>query len=379
MCFLEESGKPAKRDKIRYAVVGLGHIAQTAMLPAFANARKNSRLAALVSGDQKKLEALGKKYKIDHLYSYDQYDECLRSGQIDAVYIALPNDMHAEYTIRAARAGIHVLCEKPMAVTPDECREMIRAARESNVKLMVAYRLHLEDANLRAIELAQSGKLGELRLFNSVFSFQVGSPGNIRVIPERGGGTLFDIGVYCINAARSLFQDEPYEVTAFSANNGEERFRGVDEMTGAVLRFPRDRLATFITSFGASSVSTYRVVGTRGDLRLEPAYDYQEGLVHHLTLNGKTKQKQFKHRDQFAAELIYFSDCIRTGQDPEPSGEEGWADVRVIDALYQSALSGRPVRLDPFERQERPTISQKVPTRRPAKPRKVVHVEEPTQ
>ncbi len=379
MCFREEDLKTSRKDraKIRYAMVGLGHIVQTAVLPAFVNARRNSTLTALVSSDPLKLKKLGRKYKIEHLYSYEQYEECLHSGEIDAVYIGLPNDLHADYAIRAARAGIHVLCEKPMAVTSDECRQMIQAARESNVKLMVAYRLHFEPANLHAVEVVQSGKIGEPRLFNSVFSYQVSDPDNIRLRRERGGGTVYDIGVYCINAARYLFQDEPYEVFAFSANSGDERFRDVDEMTGAILRFPRERLATFTTSFGAASVSSYRILGTKGDLRVEPAYDYTEPLVHHLTVNQKTREKKFKLRDQFAAELVYFSDCILNGKEPEPSGEEGWADVRVVEAIHRSSQTGQPVRLEPFGRQERPTVEQKVKTRRPASPRKVVNVESP--
>src|SRR4051812_18880926 len=130
---------------VRYAVVGMGHIAQVAVLPAFAHARRNSRLVALVSDDRAKLAALARKYQIDRTYSYDQYEECL--SQVDAVYIALPNSMHAEYTVRAARAGVHVLCEKPMAVTARECRRMIEACRTRRVKLMIAYRLHFEEIN----------------------------------------------------------------------------------------------------------------------------------------------------------------------------------------------------------------------------------------
>src|SRR4051812_34772421 len=145
------------RRQIRYAVVGLGHIAQVAVLPAFANARRNSRLAALVSGDPEKLAALSEKYGVKELCSYQQYDELMRSGKVDAVYLCLPNSLHCEYAVRAARAGVHVLCEKPMAVTEEECERMARAAREGGkdgaVKLMVAYRLHFERANLEAAEI----------------------------------------------------------------------------------------------------------------------------------------------------------------------------------------------------------------------------------
>ena len=153
------------QKKIRYAVVGLGHIAQIAVLPAFKHARRNSELTALVSGDAKKLEVLAKKYRIRHSASYDQYDDLLRSGEIDAVYIALPNSLHAEYSIRAANAGIHVLCEKPMAVTAKECAAMIRAARKHHIKLMIAYRLHFEEANLQAIAHSQVGENRRAALF----------------------------------------------------------------------------------------------------------------------------------------------------------------------------------------------------------------------
>src|SRR4030095_159091 len=263
--------KPARRNsspgkpKIRYAVVGLGYIAQIAVLPAFAKA-KNSRLVALVSDDPEKLKKLSRKYDVPLTYSYDQYDECLRSGEVDAVYIALPNSMHRDYTVAACRAGIHVLCEKPMAVTESECEDMISAADENDVKLMIAYRLHFEEANLKAVELAQSGKLGEVRAFNSVFTIQV-KEGDIRLKKDLGGGTLYDIGIYCKNAAQYIFQAEPIEVAAFDANNGEPRFEEVDEMTGAILRFPDERLATFTCSFGAADVSSYRIVGTKGSLR----------------------------------------------------------------------------------------------------------------
>ena len=205
------------QKKIRYAAVGLGHIAQVAVLPAFAHAG-NSELAALVSDDPEKLQKLGRRYKVKGRFSYDQFEEGLRSEAIDAVYIALPNHLHRPYAERAARAGVHVLCEKPMAVTEEDCLSMIRVAEEYGVKLMVGYRLHFEEANLKAIDLVQGGKLGDARLFNSVFTMQV-KEGDIRLSPrELGGGTLYDIGIYCINAARNLYGAEPMEVIAFSAN-----------------------------------------------------------------------------------------------------------------------------------------------------------------
>jgi predicted dehydrogenase len=345
------------RRQIRYAVVGLGHIAQVAMLPAFGNARRNSVLAALVSSDSAKRKQLSEKYGIAKTYSYDEYDDCLRSG-IDAVYIALPNHLHCDYAVRAARAGVHVLCEKPLALTEEDCGRMGAAAREAGVKLMTAYRLHFERANLEAAEVARSGRLGEPRLFTSTFCTPV-EPGNVRVRRDTGGGVLWDIGIYCINAARSLFRAEPVEVQASVAGHIDE----VEESASAVLRFADDRVAAFTASFGAAKVSEYRLAGDKGDLAVEPAYEYAQALRHRLTLGGETRERRFARRDQFAPELLYFSDCILQNRQPEPGADEGLADVRVIRALYRSAETGRPVELPPFEKRERPSLEQEI--RRP--------------
>src|SRR3954464_1803381 len=365
-------------EKVRYAVVGLGHIAQVAVLPAFAHAG-NSELAALVSSDSEKLEKLGRKYKIKDTFSYEQYDECLQSGIVDAVYIALPNHLHRSYTERAARAGVHVLCEKPMGVTEEDCLSMIRTAEENAVKLMVAYRLHFEEANLTAIDLVQSGKLGDPRLFDSVFTMTV-KDGDIRLNPrELGGGTLYDIGIYCINAVRNLYGAEPMEVVAFSSNNGDARFQECEEMTSAILRFPgRERLASFTCSFGAADVSSYRVVGTEGEIAMDPAYEYAGELVQRVTINGKKRERRFPKRDQFAPELVSFSECILTGSSPEPSGWEGLADVRVIRALYRSADTGRPVTLEPFDKEDRPSLDQEI-RRPPAKKPELVNTGAPSE
>ena len=358
------------KRQIRYAVVGLGHIAQVAVLPAFGNARRNSKLVALVSGDPVKREQLGKKYGVEKTYAYGQYDECLKS--VDAVYIATPNSTHCEYAVRAAKAGVHVLVEKPMAVTEEECERMTRAAREAGVKLMVAYRLHFERANLEAGEIARSGRIGEPRLFNSTFCTPV-VPGNIRVRRDVGGGVLYDIGIYCINAARALFRDEPTEVQATTCGILDE----VEESVSAILRFPNERVAAFTASFGAAKVSEYRLAGTKGDLALEPAYDYARPLKHRLTLDGEARERRFAKRDQFAPELLYFSDCVLQNGTPEPGGDEGLADVRIIRALYRSAESGRPVSLPPFAKRERPSLEQEI-RRPPVEKPEVIHAAAPS-
>lgn len=349
-----------RKTPIRYAIVGLGHIAQVAVLPAFAHARRNSRLTALVSDDATKRRLLAKRYRVPAVFSYAEYEKCLE--QVDAVYIALPNHLHAEYTIRAARAGVHVLCEKPMAVTAGECRRMIDACRRNRVKLMVAYRLHFEEINLKAVDLVRRGRIGEPKFFNSSFAMTVRA-NDIRTKKDMGGGTLYDIGVYCINAARYLFRAEPTEVVAITVNSGTARLREIDESTGALMRFGGERVAAFVTSFNSSDVASYRIVGTKGQLVVDPAYEYAEGLSYELTVNGRTTRKRLGKRDQFAPELLYFSDCIQRNREPEPSGDEGLQDVRVVEALYRSARTGKAVRLPPLGRTKRPTGRQRI--RRP--------------
>jgi glucose-fructose oxidoreductase len=352
------------KSVVRYAVIGLGHIAQAAVLPAFEHARGNSELAALVSGSARKRRELGKRYGVERVCGYEELDELFASGEIDAVYIAVPNDQHKEYALRAARAGLHVLCEKPMAVSARDCEQMIRATRQANVKLMIAYRLHFERANLEAGQLARSGKLGDLRFFSSDFSMQV-SDDNIRLRPApQGGGPLYDIGIYCINAARYCLGEDPIEVWATATRSGDRRFRYVDETVAAVMRFKDERLATFTCSSGAADRSTYTIVGTRGSLTVDPAYEYAMGLGYELKIGERERNKRLAKSDQFAPELLHFSACILEDRDPEPSGAEGLTDIRIIEGMLRSIATGRWVSLRMPQRKRRPTLRQEI--RRPA-------------
>jgi len=365
------------KRKVRYAVVGLGYISQVAVLPAFAHARENSELVALVSGDAEKLETLSEKYKVPHTCRYERYEDCLSSGEIDAVYLGLPNNLHRQYAEAAAKAGVHVLCEKPMAKDEQECEAMIQAAAQQNVKLMIAYRLHFEAGNLAAVAAVREGKIGEPRIFRSAFSQQVTS-GNMRLASEEGGGPIYDLGVYCINAARYLFESEPYEVFAYNATGKDQRFEEVPEMTAAVMRFPGDRLAAFQCSFGAADRSSYEVIGTKGVLKMDPAYEMVEDLRSEITVEGRTRISTFKKRDQFGPELLYFSDCILQDKNPEPDGREGLADVRVITAILESARTGKPVSLTPIEKRQGPTIEQEM-RRPPVEKPKLIHAESPSR
>lgn len=366
----------ARPARLRIAVIGQGHFAQAAVLPAIQQL-EDVELAALVSSSDHKLEELGARYGVKTLAHYDELDQLLAGGQIDAVYIAVPNDTHAEMVLVAARHGVHVLCEKPMAPTEAECMAMIRACEQRRVKLMVAYRLHFQSANLVAIEIARGGELGDLRVFSSTFSMQV-REGNTRVQPRRGAGPLYDIGVYCINAARYLFRAEPLEVIGMRLSGRDPRFTSVDEAYAVTLRFPHERVAQFTCSFGAADHARYELIGTEGVLSLDEAYNYSGEM--HMSVQGKhgVKKRTFEGRDQIAAEIEYFARCIREDIDPEPSGWEGLADIRILAAIQQSTTFGRAVPIDPVLRPRRPCLGQEIKIEEhPVPP--LVDVQQPTK
>lgn len=366
----------SRRDPIRFAVIGQGHFAQTSILPAFENAR-GCELTALFSDDVTKLRALRKQYDVEYALPYDQLAEFLESGAVDAVYVAVPNDLHALFTERAAGAGVHVLCEKPIAANSAQAARMIAACARGGVKLMIAYRLHFEPANLAAMEIVRGGEIGEARFLSTVFSQQV-TPANTRTQGEHAGGPLRDVGVYCVNAARYLFRDEPTEAVALGARKrNDARFREIDEQLAALLRFPGERLAQLTCSFGAYGHSEVRVVGTKGTVALSPAFNMRD-LVLEVEVNGKTRSKTFKRRDQVGPELEELAACIRADRDPEPSGREGLADLRVIEAIEASARSGRRVPIERVFPERRPTAGQA--RRRPPHGRvATVNVQPPSQ
>jgi predicted dehydrogenase len=348
----------ATKSKVRFAVVGLGHFAQTAILPAFENTSRAVELAAMVTGDPEKEAKLSRKYKVPAVH-YDEYDSLCSSGDIDAVYIALPNSHHREFTERAARAGVHVLCEKPLAYSVEDAERIIAACEAADVRLMTAYRLHFEEGNLQSIKAVQEEEIGEARLFVSVHTMQV-DPVNIRVDLSLGGGPVEDIGIYCINAARYLFQSEPLEVTAFAVHGSDPRFQEVPEAVSVILRFPGDRLATFTCGFGAAKVSEYRVFGTEGVLKMDPAYTWHGDITQTITIEKKERTKTFKHRDQVAAEIDYFAKCIIEETEPEPSGKEGLIDVKIIDAIRTAYKNGRSIRIEGLPTDRRPKPSQSI-------------------
>lgn len=362
-------------EKVRYAVVGLGWIAQTSVLPAFKNAKSHSELVALISSDTRKLEELGDEYGVKGRYSYEDFERCLELESVDAVYIALPNHLHLEFTERAARAGVHVLCEKPMALSTEQCQAMIDVCEQNQVKLMVAYRLHFEEANLRSIEMIKEGAVGQPRFLQATFSMQA-AEGNYRLDAARGGGPCLDLGVYCINAARYLFGEEPIEVQAMASHYGE-RFDQVEEMATVTMRFPEEKHASFTCSFGAADVARWLVVGTKGSLELDAAFELKEQMTQTLRQGETVKESSFEKRDQFGPELVYFSECILEDREPEPSGSEGKADLAVLEAISRSLVSGRKEPVNKVDVGQRPTLDQEI-FRPPVGKAKLVHTQQPS-
>lgn len=357
-----EEGAPRK---VRYAVIGAGHIAQTAVLPAFAGASDSSELVALVSGDADKRRGLAQRHAIDHTGGYDELEWVIERARADAVYVCTPNHLHREHTERAARAGAHVLCETPLAPTAADCEAMITCCRRAGVQLMVAYRLHFADAYLRALDVIHGGHIGKPKIVSSLHTLAV-RHGDIRTRRDVAGGALCALGVYAINVARHVFGDEPVRVMATSTR-GDSRFGGVDATTTALLIFEDERIAAFSASLESAETSCFRVVGDRGDLRVEPAYSHTEPLRHVLTVGERQSERVCPVRDQFAAEISAFSRAIRCSADVEPSGEEGLADVRVLDALVESARSGHAIDLPPHVARRRPPQSHEVQIIRPGR------------
>jgi predicted dehydrogenase len=330
--------------QIGYAVVGLGDLAQRGVLPAFANATDNSRLAAVIASDHAQAQSVGQEYHAA-AYPLDEFRHCLQREDVNAVYIALPNALHCDYAVEAARAGVHVLCEKPMAIMADECRRMIRTAQTNRVKLMVAYHLRFHPAHAKTLDLLREGRIGTPKTVSAEYTTRADDADDPRLQRRLGGGTLYDLGVTCIHAARALFGTEPAQVMAMTARGARRHGGDVDESATALIRFPDDRLAHMHTSFGEEQAAVLRVFGEDGWIELDHAYRHDAMVTLALCRRGQRETLSFEPGDQLAAEISYFSSCILQDRAPEPSGIDGLQDVRLVEAIYRSARDGRPVTL----------------------------------
>jgi predicted dehydrogenase len=341
----------ARKARVGYAVVGLGRIAQQAVLPAFQQSRK-AALIALFSGDQRKARRLAQKFGAGAWYTYDQFEAGVGNPDIDAVYLASPNGCHAGQTVQAAAAGKHVLCEKPMANSVEQCRAMVDACRAHKVRLMVAYRKYFEPASRALKKLVESGKLGRLRLIQSAFTINLarGREEGWRFDHTlSGGGALPDLGVYCINTARWLAGKQPETATATAWIVDPNRFtEKIDENMAFNLSFPDGLLLQATASFSAAQAASFHVHGERGWAALNPAFAYDEERRLFGKVNGRWFERQFPPMDEFALELDAFADCIQRGIDPEPGGLEGLRDVAAIEAIYEAARTRREAAVRQF-------------------------------
>jgi predicted dehydrogenase len=362
--------------KVRYGIVGLGDISQEALMPGVKHTG-NSEISALVTGDPEKALALAERYGLSAVYSYEEFPNLLESGSVDALYIATPNWRHAEFAVPALRAGIHVLLEKPMEISTEKCRQILEAQQSSDGKLMIAYRLHFEPATLSIIDLVRSGKLGTLRFFSSSFAQNV-RPDNHRARNGMGAGPVFDMGPYPINAARNFFEAEPVEVSATGLHHPDAGLGDFDHTVAVTLRFPEHRVAQFIVSYAGNSIDSYTLVGSEANVVVSPGFTYGQSLEYQLKTGEDKKNETFKSTDQFGGELKYFSDCILNGLEPEPDGEEGLLDVRVVEAITRALETGTTQKLDPVSRHRRIDLAQ-VEKLSAVKPPEPVHAESPSR
>jgi predicted dehydrogenase len=334
-------------EKLGWAIVGLGSLAIHQILPAFAQCDK-SKVVALVSGHQEKANKLALRYGIaaKNIYNYKNYDSIKDNPEVDVIYIVLPNGMHSEYTVRGLEAGKHVLSEKPMASTPEECQQMIDSARKTKRKLMVAYRCRYEPYNQEAIRIARSGELGPTRIILADNGWKIGDPSQWRLNKKlSGGGSLMDIGIYALQSARYLSGEEPIEVNAVMYTTpNDPRFKEVEETINFQLRFPSGVLANCTSSYGSASQSHYRVVGTEGWLEMDPATLYS-GLRMRVHRGDATEERPLPVRDHFALEMDHMSDCVMQNKEPLTPGEEGLRDLKLIMAVYEAARTEKTVKL----------------------------------
>ena len=330
--------------KVGYCVIGLGRIADH-FLRGVAQG-STSKITGLVSGHRDKAEKIAQQYGVpkSSIYSYEEMDKFRDNKSIDAVYVALPNSMHAEYTIRSAKAGKHVLCEKPMSVTVSEAEAMVAACKAKNVKLMIAYRLHYEPITLKTIKMIRDGAIGKVEAIDSANGFNIGAGEWRSTKALGGGGPLMDVGIYSLNATRYLTGEEPVAFTAVATTPDDDgRFQGVEENLSWTMRFPSGAVSSCSTTYGASMPGYYKVFGSKGWLQVnEFGYEgvhltasYREGRGAPVTTIDETNPE--KDPMHFVRQADHFSRCILENRTPDTAGEEGLKDMQHIQSIYRAA------------------------------------------
>jgi predicted dehydrogenase len=335
--------------QVRWAIVGLGNLTVGELIPGFIDSR-HSRMTAFVSGSPDKQKDLGARYGVSRFYNYDNFDSIADDPEIDCVYIVLPVGLHAEYTIRALKAGKHVLCEKPMASTSAECEAMIAAARAARRQLGVAYRIHFEPTNIRCKQLIDSGEIGEIRYISADHGFNASLdwPPHVWRLQKAlaGGGSMFDIGIYGLNTSLMMLGEQmPVELSAtYSYPRDDKRFREVEGGMEYRLRMPSGISVQGSSSYCWSPyLSQQRYLGSKASIFMKPAttYDYN-----HISVEGSgpTHEVGAGHPlTQFPDQVDAFSLAARANTPHRTPGEMGLRDIRLIEAMYRSADNGGAV------------------------------------
>ena len=349
-------GKPplAPADRVGFAVVGLGRLALEEIIPAFGQS-KLARLAAVVTGDREKGRRVAAEHGVaeDNVYGYSDIERLRDDPAIRAVYIVTPNGRHRDHTIQSARAGKHVLCEKPMAVSSLEAREMIDACASARVKLMIAYRCQFEPSHRALIELVRSGRYGALKMIDAHNGQVQGEVSQWRHVKAlAGGGSLPDVGIYCLNMARYVTGEEPIEVSAkVWSKPGDPRFKEVEENCAWQMQFPSGVVARLASAYDAHEARRLRLYFERGWVEMDPAFSYS-GLrmrQSHIDVQNSAVEQVEEHvrveKNQFTREIDHFAACILTDSTPLTPGEEGEQDHRLIEAIYMSAMTNTAVKL----------------------------------
>lgn len=328
-----------KEKQLGIALVGLGKYSTGQLAPALQET-KLCKLAGIVTGSPAKAKEWSNKYKIPekNIYNYQNFDSIADNPDIDIVYVVLPVSMHAEYTIRAAKAGKHVICEKPMALNVEECEKMISACKEAKRKLSIGYRLHFEPYNLEMMRLGQESILGPIQKLEAQNGFDVGEPDQWRLKKTlAGGGSLMDVGIYCIQGVRYLLGKEPIAVTAKIEPSSDMRFKEVEDTIAFTMEFEGGINSNCLASY-SKDFNKLRAEASKGWFELSPAYQYNG-------IQGSTSQGKlnFPQVNQQALQMDSFADCIMNDKRNKAPGEDGMQDIKIIRSIYEAASSGKKI------------------------------------
>lgn len=329
------------KGKLGIALVGLGSYSTGQLAPALQQT-EHCYLAGIVTGTPEKEQQWAKKYNIPpaNIYNYENFDRIADNKAIDIVYVVLPNSMHSEFTIRAARAGKHVICEKPMATNVEDCIKMINSCKEAGKKLSIGYRLYFDPFHNKMMELGQRQVYGKLSQLASGFAFNLKDPNAWRINKElSGGGPLVDLGIYCIEGSIYTAGELPVSVTAKNTTKNKDFFKGVEGSLEWEMQFPSGYSSKCYTSYEDQS-NYLKAEAEKGTFELSNAYSYGG-------IQGKTPEgpMNFKPVNQQALQMDDFALCVKQDKATKVPGELGMRDVYIMSKIYEAAETGKPVML----------------------------------